>query len=172
MSCFSRYPARFRDESSLLQQKPDPQCFLFDKTPVICERPSDPMAICDKILALGNFLLHPTPHHPEVVPFGRMLQQKPDPQFFFFDKTLVICVRPSDPKTIRDKALALAVFLFPAPSIPKSPRSAGCCNKSLVRSFSLVSISFGRSRLYARSSPHYLLFAKPTMRVLSCRPLM
>lgn len=55
MNCSSREPVRFRDESSLLPQKPDPQCFFFDKTPAICELPSDPVTICDKNLVLTFF---------------------------------------------------------------------------------------------------------------------
>jgi hypothetical protein len=78
----------------VLPQKPDPQFFFFDKTLVICERPSDARTICDKILVLA-FSSSPTPHHPEVASSSRILPQKPDPQCFFFDKTLVICERPS-----------------------------------------------------------------------------
>jgi hypothetical protein len=133
MSCSSRDPGRVRHESSLLQQKPGPQFFFFDKTLVICERPSDPTTICDKNLVLGNFLLSPTPQHPEVARFGWMLQQKPGPQSFFFDKTPVICERPSDPTTICDKNLVLAFFFFRSPlTILKPPRPAGYCNKSLA----------------------------------------
>ena len=55
MSWSSRYPGRCRYESSLLPQKHDPQCFFFDKTPVICERSSDPAMICDKHLGHSLF---------------------------------------------------------------------------------------------------------------------
>jgi hypothetical protein len=71
MSCSSRYPGRFGDESRLLPQKPDPQCCFFDKTPVICERSSDPAMICDKHLGHSLLSSFPNPHHPDVAPSVR-----------------------------------------------------------------------------------------------------
>ncbi len=141
-SLFSSLPdpstSQVTPSARVLQQKPGPQFFYFDKTLFICEGRSDVMAICDKILALAVFSF-PNPSPSWSAPFRQILQQKPGPQFFFFDNTLVICERPSDPTTICDKSLVLAFFFLPQPlTIPKSPRSAGCCNKSLVRSFSLV----------------------------------
>jgi len=160
MSCSSRYPGRCRDESSLLPQKHDPQCFFFDKTPVRSSASDHriPAMICDKSLGTRFFPLpqlltipkplrsagycnkslvrscssvtklwssasahriqcryvtkswwslissfaNPSPSRSRPVP--QVLQQKPDPQLFFFDKTpVVICGNPSDPVTICDK---------------------------------------------------------------------
>jgi hypothetical protein len=49
-----------------------------------------------------------------------LLQQKPGPQFSFFDKTPVISERASDPTTIGDKILVLAFFFLPIPSPSRS----------------------------------------------------
>jgi len=89
------------------------------------------------ILGHSRFSSFLNPHHPEVAPSARISQQKPDPQFFFFAKTLVICERPSNPVTIFDKILVLSfLFLLQLLTIAKSPGSPEFCNKSLFRSFS------------------------------------
>lgn len=122
MSCCSRNPARLRNESSLLQQKPDPQFCFFDRTLVICHRPSDPVTICEKVLALVFSLPQPlTIPKPPVRP---VLQQKPDPRIFFFEKPPVIYGHPSHPATICDKLLALAFSSSAAPHPPQIAPSA------------------------------------------------
>ena len=68
MSWATRYPGRYRDESSLLPQKPDPQCFFFDKHRLFA---SD-----HRILGHSLFSSFPSPHHPEVAPSGPHLATK------------------------------------------------------------------------------------------------
>jgi len=51
------------------------------------------------------FSSFPSPHHLEVGLPAHLLPQKPDPQFFFFGKTLVICERRSNPAEKCDKDL-------------------------------------------------------------------
>jgi hypothetical protein len=74
-----------------------------------------------RILGHTLFSSFPNPHHPEVAPSARILPQKPDPQFFFFAKTLVICERPSNPARKCDKMRALTMRFAARRTDPRSP---------------------------------------------------
>lgn len=160
MSSCSRNPARFEMNQVSCNKSLIRSIAVFDRTLVICHRPSDPVTISDKVLVLVFSLPQPlTIPKPPVRP---VLQQKPDPRIFFFEKTPVIYGRPSRPVTICDKLLVLAFSSSAAPT-PSPNRSVRALQqKTPVRNFDIVSFSFDCSRQFPRSNPYYLLSSRPT----------